>query len=158
MAPVPSAQGCFRRITTVPSSRVSSLDLASGATGAPPDVVDASVAGVRRGRMVLSALRGADDAAGAGGGSVRFGSCAARSGAVGARAAESGSDDGVGYAWWPRARASGCWGVGGFRGWWPRRRVTTVAADGFLPLDEVGLRCLAEANGVNVSYPPGTNR
>ncbi len=30
-----------------------------------------------------------------------------------------------------------------------------MAADWFLPLDEVGLRCLTEANGVNVSYPPG---
>ena len=28
-----------------------------------------------------------------------------------------------------------------------------MAADWFLPLDEVGLRCLTEANGVNVSYP-----
>ncbi len=103
---------------------------------------------------MLSALWGADDAAGAGGGSVFFGSCAARSGAVGARTAESGADDGVGYPSWPRTRASGCWGVGGFRGWWARRRVTTMAADWFLPLDEVGLRCLTEANGVDVSYPP----
>ena len=76
----------------------------------PSDLVDASVAGVRRGRMVLSALRGADEAAGAGGGSVRFGSCVARSSAVGARAAGSGADDGVGYPWWSRARTSGCWG------------------------------------------------
>ena len=32
----------------------------------------------------------------------------------------------------------------------------TVAADRFLTLDEVGLRRLAEANGVNVSYPRRT--
>ena len=33
-----------------------------------------------------------------------------------------------------------------------------MAADWFLPLDEVGLRCLTEANGVNVSYPLESSR
>ncbi len=65
-------------------------------------------------------------------GSVFFGSCVARPGAVGARAAESDADDGVGYAWWPRTRTSRCRCEGGFRGLWPRRRGTAATLGGGL--------------------------